>query len=43
MILTFQLTPTTPMPLSPTAAIVPELCVPWPWSSKGSLSLLSKS
>ena len=35
MIWAFQLTPATPMSLSPTAAIVPEVCVPWPASSIG--------
>ena len=32
----FQVTPTTPMPLLPTAPIVPAVCVPWPLSSIGS-------
>src|SRR5258708_24219161 len=33
-----QFTPTTPRPLLPTAPIVPDVCVPWPWpgSSTGS-------
>ena len=43
MIETFQLTPTTPEPLLPTAPIVPATCVPCPWSSIGSASLLAKS
>ena len=43
MILTFQLTPVTPTPLLPTPPIVPEQCEPWPLSSMGSLSLLTKS
>ena len=30
---TSQLTPVTPRLLSPTAPIVPAVCVPWPWSS----------
>src|SRR5436305_11803614 len=33
--LTLQLTPTTPVPLSPTAPIVPETCVPWSLLSAG--------
>jgi hypothetical protein len=40
---TFQATPATPTPLFPTAPIVPATCVPWPWSSNGSASLLAKS
>ena len=35
-------TPTTPVPLS-SAAMLPATWVPWPLSSKGSLSLLTKS
>ncbi len=31
-----QLTPATPVPLPPTAPIVPATCVPWWWSSIGS-------
>ena len=38
--LTFQLTPTTPTPLLPTAPMVPATCVPWPLSSIGSESPL---
>jgi len=38
-----QFTPTTPTPLSPSAAIVPEVWLPWPLSSNGSPSLLKKS
>jgi hypothetical protein len=38
----FQATPTTPRPLSPMPAIVPVVCVPWPWSSNGSLVLATK-
>src|SRR5262245_10858282 len=30
-----QFTPTTPAPLFPTAPMVPDVCVPWPWSSIG--------
>src|SRR5215467_2100723 len=41
--LTFQLTPTTPTLLFPTAPIVPPTCVPWPLSSIGSESLLATS
>ena len=37
---TFQLTPTTPLPLFPTAPIVPAQCVPCELSSCGLLSLL---
>ena len=40
---TFQLTTATPMPLLPTAPMVPATWVPWPLSSKGLLSLLAKS
>ena len=36
------LTPVTPTPLSPTPT-VPATCVPWPWSSAGSLSSFAKS
>ena len=43
MILTFQLTPVTPIPLFPTPPMVPEQWVPWPLSSNGSPSLLTKS
>ena len=43
MIETCQLMPATPMPLLPTAPIVPETCVPWPLSSIGLESLLAKS
>ena len=43
MIWTSQITPATPMPLFPTAPMVPEQWEPWPLSSMGSLSLLTKS
>src|SRR5919198_6501725 len=43
MIRTFQFTPATPTPLLPAAPIVPATCVPWPWSSIGLLSPLTKS
>ena len=33
---TFQLTPTTPTPLLPTAPMIPATWVPWEWSSIGS-------
>ena len=33
---TFQLTPTTPTPLLPTAPMMPATCVPWALSSIGS-------
>src|SRR5438093_1329509 len=36
MMLVVQFTPTTPRLLLPTAPIVPETCVPWPLSSRGS-------
>ncbi len=36
MIWTLQLTPTTPMPLLPTAPTMPAVNVPWPLSSIGS-------
>src|SRR4051794_15709790 len=35
-ILTPQFTPATPMPLLPTAPIIPAVSVPWPLSSMGS-------
>ena len=35
MILTPQLTPTTPIPLLPTAPRMPVVSVPWPLSSMG--------
>jgi len=38
-----QATPLTPIPLLPTAAMVPATWVPWPLSSMGSPSLLTKS
>ena len=37
MISAVQHTPATPMPLLPTAAMVPEVWVPWPLSSMGSV------
>src|SRR3989304_6210607 len=43
MIRSVQDTPTTPTPLFPTAPNVPDVCVPWPLSSMGSLSLLIQS
>ena len=43
MIRTLGAIPTTPMPLLLTAPIVPATCVPWPSSSSGRLSLLTKS
>ena len=43
MIVLFHVTPVTPMPLLPAAAIVPATCVPWPLSSVGLLSWLTKS
>ena len=43
MILVVHATPATPMPLFPTAPIVPATWVPWPLSSIGSPSLLAKS
>src|SRR5262245_64953673 len=36
MMLVVQLTPTTPVPLLPSAPMVPATCVPWPLSSKTS-------
>jgi len=33
-----QQTPATPVALLPTAAAVPDVCEPWPWSSIGSPS-----
>src|SRR5262249_23351371 len=36
IIVAVQLTPATPLPLFPTAPIVPATCVPWPLSSYGS-------
>ena len=38
-----QFTPTTPMLLFPTPAMVPEQCEPCPLSSNGSPSLFTKS
>ena len=43
MIVLFHVTPVTPTPLLPAAAIVPATCVPWPLSSVGLLSWFTKS
>ena len=36
-------TPVTPTPLFPVAPTIPATCVPWPFSSVGSVSLALKS
>ena len=41
MILTLGAMPAMPCPLFIAAAMMPATCVPWPWSSLGSVSLLT--